>query len=118
MDRQTREQIENWRRWALGAQKDWPACERDRLNAEACINEIFDMALRSLPTEGVARDAERYLDAIFAMADDGWLMHGPEGMSEAQEKVYAVAQEHPEYKRRVDEQQAHYAALQSCEEGK
>lgn len=29
-------------------------------------------------------------EAIKAMADDGWLYHGSEGMSEAQEKCYAV----------------------------
>lgn len=29
-------------------------------------------------------------DAIVAMAEDGWLHHGPEGMSEAQEKCYAA----------------------------
>ena len=29
-------------------------------------------------------------DAIIAMAEDGWLFHGPEGMSEAQEKCYAA----------------------------
>lgn len=50
--------------------------------------------------EGLRRDAERYLDAIFKMADDGWLMHGVEGMSEAQEAVYEIAQEHPTYKER------------------
>ena len=47
------------------------------------------------------QDAERYLDAIWQMADDGWLMHGEDGMSDVQEAVHAIAQEHPEYKRRA-----------------
>ena len=50
--------------------------------------------------ESLARDAERYLDVIFEMADDGWLMHGTEGMSDVQEAVYKVCQEHPTYKKR------------------
>lgn len=29
-------------------------------------------------------------EAVVAMADDGWLYHGPEGMSKAQEKCYAA----------------------------
>jgi hypothetical protein len=46
------------------------------------------------------KDVGLCLDAIFAMADDGWLMHGEEGMSEVQELVYKIAQEHPVYKSR------------------
>ncbi len=51
--------------------------------------------------EEAERNAARYLNAIFLMADDGWLMYGEEGMSKVQEQVYAIAQEHPEYKRRA-----------------
>lgn len=31
-------------------------------------------------------------DAIVAMAEDGWLYYGPEGMSEAQQKCYDAYQ--------------------------
>jgi hypothetical protein len=31
---------------------------------------------------------KRLREAIIAMAEDGWLICGPEGMSEAQEKLY------------------------------
>ena len=30
------------------------------------------------------------VEACKAMAEDGWLLHGPEGMDEAQQKVYAA----------------------------
>lgn len=33
-------------------------------------------------------DADTYSSAIIAMADDGWLYHGPEGMSEIQQQCY------------------------------
>ena len=39
---------------------------------------------------GYAERAELLEDAIVAMAEDGWLYYGPEGMSEAQEKCYAA----------------------------
>jgi hypothetical protein len=45
------------------------------------------------------KDVWRYLDVIFSIAADGWLMHGPEGMDETQEAVYKVCKEHPTYKR-------------------
>jgi hypothetical protein len=38
--------------------------------------------------EGYADRAELLESAIVAMAEDGWLYHGQEGMSEAQEKCY------------------------------
>ena len=39
---------------------------------------------------GYAERAALLEDAVIAMADDGWLYHGPEGMSEAQEKCYSA----------------------------
>lgn len=67
-------------------------------------NQVIDTCKRAETAERqrdeALKDAERYLDAIFQMADDGWLMHGEEGMDDTQEVVYAIAQEHPEYKRR------------------
>lgn len=79
----------------------------------SCINPLEDLkrAIAALKSRAEsceaqlkARDenAARYLDAIFAMADDGWLMHGEEGMSDVQEAVFKIVQEHPEYKRRVE----------------
>lgn len=40
--------------------------------------------------EGYSDRAALLEGAVMAMADDGWLCHGPEGMSEAQEKCYAA----------------------------
>ena len=57
--------------------------------------------------EAAEADAGRYLNAIFAMADDGWLYHGVEGMDDTQKAVYAIAQEHPEYKRRAAAKDSH-----------
>lgn len=90
-------------------------CELERENAELrAVNAVVSNGLRDEIAElrtqlaeakrqrdEARKDAERYLDAIFQMADDGWLMHGEEGMDDTQEVVYAIAQEHPEYKRRV-----------------
>jgi hypothetical protein len=43
-----------------------------------------------------AREVESRLDQVIAacraMADDGWLMHGPEGMSEPQKLLAAVVE--------------------------
>lgn len=39
---------------------------------------------------GYSERAELLEEAVVAMAEDGWLYHGPEGMSEAQEKCYAA----------------------------
>ncbi len=38
---------------------------------------------------GYSERAAALEEAIVAMAEDGWLFHGPEGMSDAQEKCYA-----------------------------
>jgi hypothetical protein len=40
--------------------------------------------------EGYAERAKLLEDAIIEMAQDGWLMHGVEGMSDAQEKCYTA----------------------------
>lgn len=39
---------------------------------------------------GYAERAALLEDAIVAMAEDGWLFFGPEGMSDAQKKCYAA----------------------------
>lgn len=45
-----------------------------------------------------APDVEGMRAAVIAMAEDGWLAHGPKGMSEAQEKLYdAYLIAKPEY---------------------
>lgn len=62
-----------------------------------CQHEALQSSL-----DAAERDAVRYLDAIFKMADDGWLLHGPEGMDEVQTLVHEIACEHPEAKRRID----------------
>lgn len=46
-------------------------------------------------------ELERCGHALLAIADDGWLMHGPEGMSEAQKMVWDIVQTLPEYLMRV-----------------
>ena len=73
--------------------------ERDTFKKE---DAEFIIALHNAypALRAAARDKERYLDAIFAMADAGWLSHGAEGMDDVQKAVYEIAQEHPEYKRR------------------
>lgn len=38
--------------------------------------------------DGYAERAALLEDAVIAMAEDGWLYYGEEGMSEAQEKCY------------------------------
>lgn len=40
--------------------------------------------------KGYAERAALLEDAVLAMAEDGWLYFGAEGMSEAQEKCYAA----------------------------
>ena len=68
---------------------------------------VFDSAKMDDPTRECdyhkewRERAERYLRAIFAMADDGWLAHGVEGMSDTQKLVYEIVKEHPEYKKRA-----------------
>ena len=39
---------------------------------------------------GYADRAALLEDAVAAMAEDGWLYYGPEGMSDAQKKCYAA----------------------------
>ena len=39
---------------------------------------------------GYAERAAMLEEAVIEMAEDGWLDHGAEGMSEAQEKCYAA----------------------------
>jgi len=46
-----------------------------------------------------------YEDAVWKMVNDGWLVHGPEGMSEAQQAVYDVCKNHPELKTRIKQKQ-------------
>ena len=75
--------------------------QADQSNMVLVPLEEYDRLKASPSATLTSKDAERYLDAIFQMADDGWLMHGEEGMSEVQEVVYKIAQEHPEYKRRA-----------------
>lgn len=40
--------------------------------------------------DGYSERAASLEEAIVAMVEDGWLYHGPEGMSEAQEKCYSA----------------------------
>lgn len=39
---------------------------------------------------GYSERAALLEEAVVAMVDDGWIYHGTEGMSEAQEKCYAA----------------------------
>ena len=40
--------------------------------------------------EKLERDNYALVDAVISMSEDGWLLHGPEGMSKAQEKCCAA----------------------------
>ena len=79
---------------------------KPRIEAEAracAVEDAAKVAIERLKEHLAAerKRAERYLDAIFKIADDGWLMHGAEGMDDTQLAVWEIAMEHEEYKRRA-----------------
>lgn len=49
------------------------------------LRDVLEMA------EALERQRNEAYEAVAAMAEDGWLYHGVEGLSEAQKKCYRVA---------------------------
>lgn len=81
-----------------GAQRESALKDQKIARLEESTSVVLIMRLRNQFDEQVRRAelAESQLsaaqEAIKAMADDGWLYHGPEGMSDVQKKVYAIYQ--------------------------
>ena len=57
-----------------------------RADHDKFLWQVRDTCARSESAEQKIREKD---SAIIAMAEDGWLYHGPEGMSEAQKKLFA-----------------------------
>ena len=65
------------------------AKKSDGRNEKANLQEIeWVLAIELART--LERENAALREAIIAMAEDGWLYHGPDGMSDAQEKCLAA----------------------------
>ncbi len=65
-------------------------CDPEIDDAIATLKEA--LARPSGEGQGDAARLKIYEEAITAMVEDGWLAHGPEGMSDAQTKLHAAIQ--------------------------
>lgn len=63
--------------------------------------EHYEVTMQKCGGMTPAQKLAKLEDAIMAIADDGWLMHGAEGMDEAQQKVWDIVQTLPQYQRRL-----------------
>ena len=79
----------------LGVMRDWGMAV-ENYGEEGFVDTAgtFHSRLEAFKSDLNDALAERQVlvDAIRAMADDGWLAHGPEGMSEAQKMCHAAYQ--------------------------
>jgi hypothetical protein len=83
--RLSREKIEMLRAGILDS--EW--CGYSKRNS---INALCDLALQALDRPAERGELELAKAAIKAMAEDGWLYHGVEGMSKSQELCYEAYQ--------------------------
>ncbi len=78
----------------IAANHGWPVCDlaADEIeDLEKAYALLFSENSRHVAELAAAREQVRVLrEALAAMIEDGWLAHGHEGMSPAQEKVFAA----------------------------
>jgi hypothetical protein len=75
-----------------GTDCDWNGVDGG-IQRDSLLHEAAD-EIESLRTQlaDATRKLEEARKAVKAMVEDGWLMHGPEGMSEPQQICYDVYQ--------------------------